>query len=310
MTLLQFEYVLAVIEHGSFTRAAEACFVTQPTLSAQIAKLEQELGMSLLDRVRHPAGPAPGAEEILSRAKSAIQLFQSIPALADEQRDSITGELRVGIIPTLAQYLLPLFLESFLKDFPSLHLKISELQSEEILKQIRDFALDCGVLALPTKEYGLSERPLFLEEFFAYLPPGNSGTGRIDVSSLKREGLLLLNEGHCFRDQVVELCGPAQNYKPARIAFETGSLESLKKLVDQGIGHTLLPELSILDMDGERRSRVHPLGPVAPLRSVGLVYHPAYSRPKLIDLFSSAIKDGLPHPIKNRKSEVFLPWRN
>ena len=309
MTIQQIEYVLAVIEHGSFSRAAEACFVTQPTLSAQITKLEQELGIFLLDRINRPVGPAPGAEEILDRARAGILSIKSIPALAEEHSNSLSGELRVGIIPTLSQYLLPLFLESFLKEFPDLHLKISELKSEDILRGIKEFHFDCGIIALPAKAEGLLETDLFFEDFLVYLPPGDRASGRIDINDLKRDELLLLTEGHCFRDQVIDFCGNSGSGNKARIEFETGSLESLKKLVDQGVGHTLLPELSILDMPGAFRERVHPIGPVTPSRKIGLVSNPAYIRPGLLKLFENAIKASLPVDIREKKNETFLPWR-
>ncbi len=309
MTIQQIEYVLAVIEYGSFSRAAEACFVTQPTLSAQISKLENELGIFLLDRLRRPVGPAPGAEEIISRARTAITSLNLIPAIADEHRNSVSGELRVGVIPTLAQYLLPLFLETFLDRYRELTLKISELQSEDIIKGIKDFRLDCGIIALPSGVDELSEKTLFYEEFLVFLPPGNQKSGRIDIADLKREELLLLTEGHCFRDQVIDLCGSTADSGKARIEFETGSLESLKKLVNKGIGHTLLPELAIVDMNPEAGKRIHPLGPVTPSRKIGMISNPAYIRPKLLEILTDAIIDSLPPEIRNRESDTFLPWR-
>jgi len=309
MTIQQFEYVLAVIKHGSFSRAADACFVTQPTLSAQISKLEQELGLVLIDRLARPVAPVPGAIEILRRAREAVQLFKSIPSLAAEESGTFEGEFKIGIIPTLGQYLVPLFLEGFMKDFCSLRLTVSELQSDSILDQVRDFRLDCGILALPTKSEGLDEVPLFLEEFLAYLPPGRESSERINVDSLKGEGLLLLNEGHCLRDQILEICASSRGEGASRLAFGTGSLESLKKLVDQGVGHTILPELSVADMDAARKTRVHPLGPIAPLRSIGLLSHPANSRPKLLGHLAKAIKEGLPPAVRNRRNGAVIAWR-
>lgn len=309
MTIQQIEYVLAVIDHGSFSKAADACFVTQPTLSSQIAKLEQELGIFLLDRLSRPVGPAPGAGEILQRARSAVKILHSIPALAEEKSSALSGELKVGIIPTLAPYLLPLFLENFMEKYPGLHLTFSELQSDIILEEIRDFRLDCGILALPAGAEGLDEIPLFFEEFTAYLPPGNRKSGRIEIRDLNRNELLLLNEGHCLRDQIIDLCGTSNERKHRKIEFETGSLESLIKLVDQGLGHTLLPELSVAGLNDERNSRVHPLGPEPPMRKIGLLFHPVYVRPKLLKYLSNAIIEGLPEHIRNRTTGKFLPWR-
>lgn len=309
MTIQQLEYVQAVIKHGSFSKAAEACFVTQPTLSSQISKLERELGLYLLDRMRRPVGPAPGTGEILERARSAIQQLKTIPILAAEYHESVAGELRIGIIPTLSQYLLPLFLDRYLEAYPDVKVKISELKSDDILNSVLNSELDCGILALPTGAEGLMEHPLFYEEFYVYFGPGDQEKGRININDLSRDELLLLTDGHCLRDQVVDLCGPPSTRRNHRVEFETGSLESLKCLVEQGMGYTLLPELSLSEISGDKRCRVHPLGPVPPVRRIGMVSHPAFLRPKLHTSFSDAILDGLPEAIRNKKVNSFLPWR-
>ena len=310
MTIQQFEYVLAVIDHGSFSGAAEACFVTQPTLSSQISKLERELGFQLLDRMSRPVRPAPGADGILERAGTAVRMMKSISGLAADLSDTVSGELKIGIIPTLSPYLLPLFLGDFLNGYPEVDVRISELPSDDILQGLRDFRLDCGILALPAGVPGLVEMPLFDEEFLLFLPPDRTMRGRIDIADLDRDELLLLSEGHCLRDQVLDLCGPSGPKKNRRVEFRTGCLESLKTLVNQGIGYTLLPELSVSGMDEDSRSRVHPLGPVTPYRRIGMISHPAGRRPKLQNLLAAGIIDCLPGDMPTRKADTFLPWRS
>jgi len=309
MTIQQLQYVLAVVEKGNFTQAAEACFVTQPTLSIQIAKLEEELGKKLLDRLSKPVGIAPGAEEIIERARFALQMLHSMSQIADDQRDDETGTLSVGIIPTLSQYLLPLFLRDFLESHPRLHLRISEKRSSEIIADIKAFRLDCGILALPVGKEGLIEDFLFHEEFLAYMPPGKKIDDILTLARLDLHEMLLLTEGHCLRDQIVDICGSPERRLESRLEFETGSLESLKRLVDQGLGFTLLPELSAAGFDGERRGRVKSLSPVPPMRRIGLVYNPAFSRPALLKTLERTILERLPPKVRENGGAFSVPWK-
>lgn len=309
MTIQQFQYVLSVIECGSFTQAAEACFVTQPTLSAQISKLEDELGLKLINRLSKPVSAAPGAEEIIERSRSALQLLRSIPQIADDRSENLTGTLSIGIIPTLSQYLLPIYLSEFLNRHPGLHLQISEKQSSDIIRDIKAFRLDCGIMALPIGSEGFIEDILFYEEFFAYMPPGKKVDEIISIARLDLSEMLLLTEGHCLRDQIVDLCGSPEKKLTSRLELETGSLESLKKLVDQGLGFTLLPELSTQGLNKEQMERVKSLGPIPPSRRIGIVYHPAYSRPALLKQMSATIIEKLPDKIRKNNSRYSVPWK-
>lgn len=309
MTIQQIQYVLSVIEYGSFTKAAEACFVTQPTLSAQISKLEDELGIKLINRISKPVSAAPGTEEILERSRSALQLLRSIPKIADDHCENLTGTLSIGIIPTLSQYVLPLYLNEFLIRHPGLHLQISEKQSSDIIRDIMAFRLDCGILALPVGKEGLVEEILFNEEFLAYMPPGKEIDEIVSIARLDLSEMLLLTEGHCLRDQIVDICGSPERKLESRLELETGSLESLKKLVDQGLGFTLLPELSTAGLNKEQLERVKPLGPIPPTRQIGIIYHPAYSRPSLLKQMSTSIQKKLPEKVRKNSSRNSVPWK-
>lgn len=309
MTIQQWRYALAVIDEGSFSRAAEACFVSQPTLSSQIAKLEDELGLTLLDRLSRPVRPSPAASQIIDRARTAVQTLAAIPGMAEEYSSHISGTVRIGIIPTLSQYLLPLFLRDYLDAHPGLHLEITEAQSAAILKGLRTFDLDFGILALPEEREGLEHRSLFFEEFVVYLPTAGGNPGRIEITGLDRREMLLLAEGHCLRDQIVDLCGLTAERKSSRVEFETGSLESLISLVDQGLGYTLLPELATAGLTDEQKSRCHPIAPIAPVREIGMVYHPAYVRPSLLDATAAAISAGLPEKVRANTPARRVPWR-
>lgn len=309
MTIQQWRYVLAVIDEGGFSRAAEACFVSQPTLSSQIAKLEDELGISLLDRLSRPVRPSPAAADIIDRARTAVQSLAAIPGMAEEHADEVRGTGRIGIIPTLSQYLLPLFLRDFIDSHPGLHIEIAETQSAEILRAIRRFELDFGILALPEELDGLEHRSLFHEEFLVYLPPGGGQVERIEISGLNKNEMLLLAEGHCLRDQIIDLCGHAERRRNNRIEFQTGSLESLISLVDQGLGYTLLPELAAAKLSDEQSRRCYPISPTGPVREIGVVYHPAFVRPSLLAQLTEAITSGLPEKVRSNTAEHRLPWR-
>jgi LysR family hydrogen peroxide-inducible transcriptional activator len=309
MTVQQWQYVLSVIDEGSFSRAAAACFVTQPTLSIQIAKLEDELGLPLIDRLSRPLRAAPGAVDIIDRARTSLQLLGTIPELASERASDFRGRFSIGIIPTLSQYLLPRFLREFIDDHPGIHLEISELQSADILHGVRNFRLDLGILALPAEGEALVRRRLFYEEFLVYLPPGGGYRERIDITGLDRREMLLLAEGHCLRDQIVDFCGFSEERRSSRIKFETGSLESLISLVDQGLGYTLLPELAALGLSEDRKRRCRPLAPAAPVREIGAVHHPATARPLLASAVADAIVSSLPEKVRGNGSAHCIPWQ-
>lgn len=309
MTIQQWRYVIAVVDHGGFSRAAEECFVTQPTLSSQIAKLEDELGLTLFDRLSRPVRPAPAAQEIIDRARTAIQTLASLPLIAAGQSSELSGTARVGIIPTLSQYLLPLFLREYVDAHRQLHLEISEAQSEAMLAALRRFDLDVAILALPAERKGLEHKTLFYEEFLVYLPPGASHPGRIDLRGLDRSEMLLLAEGHCLRDQIVDLCGLTEERRTSRVEFETGSLESLISLVDQGLGYTLLPELAAATLTRPQRRRCHRVAPAAPVREIGIVYHPAFARPSLVASLGEAITRSLPERVRANPGTSRVPWR-
>lgn len=319
MTLQQLEYVLSVLDKGSFSAAADDCCVTQPTLSAQIAKLEGELGITLIDRVNRPPGVNPGAREIIRLARQAQTLLRQIPLLAGEQRASLGGSLRLGIIHTLGQYLLPRFLRDFLSSCPALKMIIHEMNSDDMLQALKTDEIDVGIMALPTGESGLKELPLFYEEFYAYLPPdfqlneqGDQIETRtaVQLGRLAWEDMLILSEGHCLRDQIIDLCGMHDVRAESSLAFETGSLESLKSMVNQGLGYTLLPELAALSVSTLEADQVHPIVPRAPSRSIGLVCHPGFVRTTLLHRLSEHILLGLPNRTRNRRPESVIPWRN
>ncbi len=247
MNLRDLEYLVAVGEHGHFGRAAEACFVSQPTLSTQIKKLEGELGVELVERNPRRVFLTAAGEQVAARARAMLRDAESIRAIARHAADPEAGSVRLGVFPTLGPYLLPHVVPAIHERYPRLELLLVEEKTDEILARLRDGKLDAGVLALPLPGDGLERQPLFEEDFLLAVPAGHplAGVeGPVDLSVLAGERLLLLEEGHCLRDQALSVCrtGGASE----REGFRATSLETLRQMVAAGVGVTLLPELSVL----------------------------------------------------------------
>lgn len=307
MTLTQLEYIIAVDTYRHFSSAADTCHVTQPTLSMQIQKLEDELGMLIFDRSKQPVVPTETGQLILSQAREVVQAARRIPEIVRDANNDLSGELRLGIIPTLAPYLLPYFIGSFIEKRPAVTIQIQELMTEQIVERLRNGLLDVGLVVTPLQESGLYEQPLFHEPFVLYSSDNQPLAQKevISTTDLHSDGLWLLTEGHCFRDQVMNLCGSersANGYSPS-LHYETGSLETLIKLIDKQGGFTLLPYLATLDLDDTHRKRLRPFMDPQPVREVSLVVHRRFLKRKLIDTLQREIIAHLP-------KELLIPKRN
>lgn len=246
MNLRDLRYLVAVADHLHFGRAAEACFVSQPTLSTQIKKLERELGVELIERTpRQVMLTAPG-ERVVERARIVLAEADSIRRIAQQANDPESGTVRLGLFPTIAPYLLPHVVPGLRKRFPHLELLLVEEKTDAILDRLRDGKLDIGVLALPISDFGLQKAPLFREDFVLAVPKGHrlaEASEPIQMSDLKGENVLLLEEGHCLRHQALSVCQLAGANEYAE--FRATSLETLRQMVAAGVGVTLLPELAV-----------------------------------------------------------------
>ena len=317
MTLSQLEYIVAVDTYRHFATAAEACHVTQPTLSMQIQKLEDEWGILVFDRSRQPVVPTETGFSILAQARDVLRAAQRIPEIISESKNDFRGDLRIGIIPTLAPYLLPYFIGEFVSMYPAISVQIQELVTEQIVERLRNGLIDVGVVVTPLSKNGITEIPLFREPFVVYAADSHPLLTQSTVTpiDLQTDGLWLLTEGHCFRNQVMNLCGADQlnsgnahpgsvplqlaRLQPVRLQYETGSLETLIKLIDKQGGFTLLPYLATVDMSDERRARLRPFDRSAgsapqPVREVSLVIHRSFLKRKLIDALKTEILARLP----------------
>lgn len=293
MTLQQLQYIVALAEHRHFVRAAQACFVTQPTLTMQVRKLEEELDVMLFDRRTQPVRPTETGARVVAQARVVLRETEQLRALVDESQAGVSGTYRIGVIHTLAPYLLPLFLPRFAKAHPDVRLVIDERKTSRILKGLRRGDLDMGILVTPVDAPDIEEVPLFQEPFLAYLPKGHPlrKRRRLDRGDLGGQALWVLGEGHCFREQALSLCDRPSSAGHENLLYESGSIETLKQLVRNGSGMTLVPELSVPMDDPHVRRFAAP----EPARQVSLVVRKPFVRRKLLDELARSIRQAIPH---------------
>lgn len=274
MNLRDLAYLVAVADHRHFGRAADACFVSQPTLSTQIRKLEAELGVTLIERGPRDAMLTPVGEEVVARARSILRDVDQLRVVADRASDRDAGTLRLGAFPTLAPYLLPHIVPAIHRRFPRLELLLVEEKSEELEARLRDGRLDAALLALPVSGGALEVAPLFDEPFVLAVPadhPLADTDGPISTASLRGERLLLLEDGHCLREQALSVCSLAGAAE--RDGFRATSLETLRQMVASHVGITLLPELAVTPpVPASPAIRLLPFRAPAPSRRIGLLW--------------------------------------
>ena len=295
VTLTQMRYATAVEDARSFREAAARCHVTQSGLSMQLAKLEELLGVVLFDRGKKPLLVTPDGAPALAQMRAILRETERLGQVVAEV-DEPAGRFRLGVIPTLSPTVLPLFLGRFTAAHPRVELTVEELKTEDVIARLRADTLDAGLVATPLGIAGLREEPLGRERMLAYLPPGDPLLKKQSVSqaALRERDLWIMPEGHCFRSQVLSYCGGAPRPHPARIQFESGSFETLVRLVDEGLGATVLPELVVGGLAAARRKRqVRPLVAPTPVREIGLVTARNHLRRRVSDALAAAIREAL-----------------
>lgn len=298
MTLTQLEYVLAVDKHRHFVRAAGACFVTQPTLSQQLQKLESELGVVIFDRSKNPVLPTAEGQIVIHQAQVILRETARLKEKLSEQGKTLKGSFRLGVIPTLAPYLLPLFLTRFGQQYPEVELIVEEFKTEEILQFLGNDQIDAGILATPLHVEGIHERVLFYEPFSVFAAKNTPLLKRDKVrdNDIDGQDVWLLNEGHCLREQVIKICSLVgqKTSTHRKLHFESGNLETLKNLVSNGSGYTLLPYLATLTLTPQQRKLVREFVAPAPTREVSLVYSRSHHRRAIVDALAEVIVENLP----------------
>lgn len=291
MTITQLKYVLAVAEHKNFTLAAEKCFVTQPTLSMQIQKIEEELSIQIFDRTKKPIQLTDIGQKIVNQAKNIVIEADRIQDIVEQQKGFIGGEFRLGIIPTIMPTLLPMFLTNFIKKYPKVRLIIEELNTDEIIVKLNNGHLDAAIAATPLLEDKIKEIVLYYEPFVAYIPESHHHFQKeeIDVTDLNLDEILLLQDGHCFRDGILNLCKNVNKNETSRFQIESGSFETLIKLADEGLGTTLLPYLHTLDLKETDKLKLRHFKEPKPAREVSLIFPKSELKIQIIDALRSTI---------------------
>ncbi|AWM33770.1 hydrogen peroxide-inducible genes activator [Hymenobacter nivis] len=309
MNLQQLTYLVALDTHRSFGLAAEKSFVTQPALSVQVQKLEDELGVLLFDRNKKGAEPTAVGVKVIAQARQVLREAQQLRELVQVEKGEMVGELRLGVIPTLAPYLVPRFLVGLTTAYPQLQVRVEELRSEEIMVQLKDHRLDVGLLVTPLDDRQLRELPVLEEPFLAYVSASHplAGKARIEAADLKAPGMWLMQQGHCFRHQVLNLCA-ATTDPNAHVTYESGSIETLMELVRRHQGYTLVPELAVLD-EVDTNPLVKRFVDPQPVREVSLVVHHGFVRVPLLTALRQLILESVPERLWAGQSGAKVRWR-
>ncbi|WP_306551873.1 LysR substrate-binding domain-containing protein [Daejeonella sp.] len=308
MTLVQLEYIVALDTYRSFGVAAEKCFVTQPTMSMQVQKLEDELGVKLFDRSKQPITPTEIGIEILEQSRNILKESYKLKELISNQKSIVSGELRIGIIPTMAPYLMPKVISAFMVKYPDVQLVIWEYMTDQIIHELKNGLLDCGILSTPLEDKSLQESPLFYESFVAYLSKSSPLINKknLQASDINLDDLWLLNEGHCMRNQILNICKRKKSDDLKPFEYNTDSVETLKRMVEMNNGITLLPELSISDFSVKQLDRVRYFKSPEPTREISIVTHRNYLKRKLILALEKEILDAIPKRMRNKKKKEIL----
>ena len=311
MNIQQLEYIIAVDTYRHFSKAAEASFVTQPTLSMMIQKLEDELGVKIFDRSQLPVQPTEIGKLIIDQARIAVAQVNQIKEIILEEKGVVKGVFRLGVIPTVSPYLLPSLMQVHHDNKYDVRIVISELTTEQSLLGLSNDSLDGGILATPLKEATISEKPIYYEQFFAYVSPYERALyakNALDENDLNTARLWLLDEVHCFRTQILHLC----NLKKRRganqsiFSYEGGSIDTLISIVDKNEGLTVIPEMAIANLTKEQKKNVRPFKNATPVREISLVTRKEFIRERLIDRIVSAVKEAVPVSLQDEAMKKYV----
>ena len=294
MTITQLKYVLSVAEYQNFTVAAEHSFVTQPTLSMQIQKLEDELDAKIFNRAKKPIQLTEVGKRIVEQAKVIVDESNRIIDIVHQQKGFVGGEFKLGIIPTIMPTLLPMFLNNFTKKYPKVKLIIEELTTEEIVRKLTDGHIDAAIAATPLENEAIKEKPLYYEPFIGLVPENHRLFNQQHITSeeLEMDDILLLEDGHCFKDSVINLCRTHKTDNKKGFQLESGSFDTLIKLSKEGLGMTLLPYLHTLDLNEIDKKHLREFTSPPPAREVSLIYHKSQLKMQLIKALKETI-DGV-----------------
>ena len=307
MTITQLKYTLAVAEYGNFTTASEKCFVTQPTLSMQVQKLEEELGVTIFNRSTKPLQVTEIGNKVLVQARKIVDESSRMNDVISEEKGIIGGTLNVGIIPTVSSTLLPLFLNIFIKKHKNVKLRIEEYNTDTLVKKLEDNTIDCAIGATPLDNSKIIERPLYYEPFVAYVPEHHflSGNKSLSLSDLSNSDLLILEDGHCFRDQVLNLCSLEDLNK--QYELKSGNFETLINLSNNGPWMTIIPYLHSNNLSPKNIQNIIPFEDPAPAREISMIYSKSQLKLPVINALMSNISSVIRGQIKYNDIKIVSP---
>lgn len=301
MTLTQLEYVLAVNKFKHFGKAAESCFVTQPTLSMQLQKLEEELDVTIFDRSKSPIQPTDDGLPIIEQARVIIQEEKRLLSIIEENKGEVAGDFKLSVIPTLSPFIIPLFVHEFVQNYPKVNLQIKENKTEEIIELLKNDEIDAGILVTPLHEKKIIERSLYYEPFHLFASGKHplSKKNKIREDDLNIEEIWMLNKGNCFRDQVLNIC---QNRKSSNVKnpinFESGNFETLKNMVLKGNGYTLLPQMAVDQLSPSHKKLTRAFYKPVPTREVSIVYSKNIVKEKILNALEEEILASIPDDLR------------
>lgn len=295
MTLQQLEYILAVDRFRHFARAAEHCRVTQPTLSAMIQKLEEELGVKLFDRNVTPVCPTAVGEKVMRQARTVLSEASHVKEIISEDRHSLSGTFRLAVLPTIAPYLLPRFFPQLMEKYPDLDIRVTEMKTQDIRRALLTREVDAAIIASMLEDNSLSEETLFYEQFYGYVSKKEPLFKHdvIRTSDITGERLWLLDEGHCFRDQLVRFC-QMEAVKLSQMAYHLGSMETFMHMVESGKGITFIPELAVTQLSENQKELVRPFAIPRPTRQIVLTTSRDFIRSTLLQVLKEEIRNAVP----------------
>jgi LysR family hydrogen peroxide-inducible transcriptional activator len=309
MTLSQLEYIVALDNFRHFVTAAESCGVSQPNLTTQVKKLEEEIGVRIFDRDIKPLRPTIAGNSVLIKARKILKEISELKEFVLTERESLQGQFTLGVIPTISPYLLPLFLPAFVKQNPQTKLMIREMQTAEIIQELQRGTLDLGLLATPLEEKTIREVPLFYEPFLLYLPKDHPFIKRKHLipAMLDPNQILVLDEGHCFRDQILSICNRRVSNNNFGFEFQSGSIESLMRLVDKGVGYTLVPEMAVMGI--EESKFIRRFDAPEPVREISLVVAKNFTKNVLIHAIRKSILTSIPERFQKVDQYKMVNWK-
>lgn len=303
MTLQQLEYIVALNKHRHFVSAAKHCNVTQPTLSTMINKLEAELDVSIFDRSKQPVAPTAMGEKIIAQAEISLRELQKMQDLVDSETQLMKGPLNVGVIPTLATYLIPGFINSFTSHYPAIDLSLSEMHTETLIGALKKESIDMFIAATPLLEPDFFEIPLYYERFVAYFSPDHPlREAPLSAANLPKDNLWILEEGHCFRDQLFNFCQHKVNYNQS---FEAGSIETLVRIVDKNGGYTIIPELHLDFLNDVQKLNVREINDPPAIREISVVIRKDFIKERMINAVADTIKSVIPEHMLDERLKKF-----